>query len=320
MDKNEKQTDGLFTKLKARMSKLLTKRNQRIWFVVTIVMAALSILDVVFDLFILPVSIAVYVLAAVSFFSSCALWIQMIRLIIKTVLIPFTESNRLVAIFVKDYRLRTIITALPGLGMTFIYAIFNAIMGIVNRSAWSGSLAAYYILLCVMRFISVMYAKSIYIDKRELSAEQRELKVYKNCGIMLSCMSLALGGAVIMLVNGEGGTSYPGLTVIVMAAYTFYKLIFSIIGMKRARKEKSLLVITMRNIGNCEALVSLLSLQTALFAAYGQDSGDLIPVMNAATGAGVCAVALGLGAFMIINSTIRKKKTGGVSNDKYSGS
>lgn len=129
--------------------------------------------------------------------------------------------------------------------------------------------------------------------------EKREVKVYRNCGIMLSVMSIALGGAVIMLVSGEGGKSYPGLMIYAVATYTFYKLTMSIISMVKARKEKSVLLITLRYIGHSDALVSMLSLQTALFAAFGQESGKLIPIMNALTGAAICLMVLGLGIYMV---------------------
>lgn len=51
-----------------------------------------------------------------------------------------------------------------------------------------------------------------------------------------------------------------------------------------------------------QALVSLLSLQTALFAAFGQDSGELVPLMNALTGAGVCLMIWGIGIYMVRKS------------------
>ena len=72
--------------------------------------------------------------------------------------------------------------------------------------------------------------------------------------------------------------------------------------MIKVRKEKSLLLVTLRNISYADALVSLLSLQTALFAAFGQDSGELIPLMNALTSAGVCLMILGIGIYMVRKS------------------
>ena len=168
----------------------------------------------------------------------------------------------------------------------------------------------------ILYFI-VYYAKNVYAGKflwkkvhkdkenrrkNKDSLEVRARKVYRNCGIMFSISSIALGGAVIMLVSGVGGKSYPGLMIYAAATYTFYKLIMTVRNMILAGKEKSLLLITLRNIGYADALVSLLSLQTALFAAFGQNSEAIISIFNALTGAGVCLMIFALGIYMIHKS------------------
>ncbi len=228
------------------------------------------------------------------------------------------NKKDLINIIITDTRLRTVMTTVPGIGLNLIYAVFNGAVGIISHSAWCGSLAAYYMLLCAMRFLSVSYAKKIYGGKiqiplkktkinkgnRQRDADERSLeirawKVYRNCGVMLSASSIALGGAVIMLVSGQGGRSYPGLMIYAVATYTFYKLTMAIINMVKARKENSLLLTTLRNINYADALVSLLSLQTALFAAFGQDSGQMIPITNALAGAGACIMIFVLGVYMV---------------------
>ncbi len=138
--------------------------------------------------------------------------------------------------------------------------------------------------------------------KDEDSLDARARRVYKNCGVMLSVSSIALGCAVIVLVLGEGGKSYPGLMIYAVATYTFYKLVMAITNMIKARKENSILLITLRNISYADVLVSILSLQTALFAAFGQDSEAIIPVLNALTGAGVCLMIAVLGIYMVHKS------------------
>lgn len=197
------------------------------------------------------------------------------------------------------------------MGLNLIYAIFNGVIGFMNFSARYVSLAVYYLLLCVMRFLAVAYAGRVYQVKvpwrkrnpeKEDSLETRSWRVYRNCKILFSMMRIALGGAVIMLVSGEGGKSYQGLLIYAVATYTFYKLGMAIRNMIKVRKEKSLLLVTLRNISYADALVSLLSLQTALFAAFGQDSGELIPLMNALTSAGVCLMILGIGIYMVRKS------------------
>ncbi len=229
----------------------------------------------------------------------------------------FTRNNRIANTLITDTRLRTVLMTLPGMGLNLIYAVFNGVIGVMSRSAWYGSLAAYYFLLCIMRFLSVSYAGRVYEVKvpwrradasqpdgvsKEEQLEIRAWKVHRNCGILFCMISIALGGAVIVLVSGEGGKSYPGLMIYAVATYTFYKLGMAIWNMIRVRREKSLLLVTLRNISYVDALVSLLSLQTAMFAAFGQDSGDMIPLMDALTGAGVCLMILALGIYMIHKS------------------
>lgn len=207
----------------------------------------------------------------------------------------------------KEKDLRMVMVTLPGMGVNLIYAAFNGVIGITRYSAWHGSLSVYCLLLCIMRFLAVSYTRQDYIKKEQSDTlKKREWKVYRNCGILLSVISIALGGAVIMLVSGEGGKFYPGLMIYTVATYTFYKLTMSIINLVKARKEKSLLLITFCNIGYSDALVSLLSLQTALFAAFGQEAGDLVPLMNALTGAGVCLMVSGLGIYMVCNAKKQK--------------
>lgn len=293
-------------RIRQKLSKVLTKRNQAILFVVTIILAAVSIYDVVTDCLPTPVNIIIYICTALCFFSSCALWVRAIRLLVRLILFPFIERHEFLQLFIHDYRLRTTLTALPGVGINLIFAIFNAVLGIVYRSAWNGTLAAYYTLLCIMRFASVLYAKSIYVDKQEQS--ERELKVYRNCGRLLAAMSVALAGAVILLLNGSTGKTYAGYIIYGVAAYTFYKLVMSVLNMAKARRERSLLAITLRNIGHCDALVSLLYLQTALFSAFGNESQLLIPVMNGITGMAVSLAALVIGLYMSFDGKQRQRK------------
>lgn len=148
------------------------------------------------------------------------------------------------------------------------------------------------------------------MDKNPDDAGLREWKTYRSCGILLSLMSIALSVAVLLLVAGDGAKSYPGMMIYFMAAYTFYKLIFSIVHMKKARRERSLLSITLRNINHCEALVTLLSLQSAMFTAFSGSTDTFVPYMNAVTGGTVCLISLCLGLVMVYNAYKERPCTG----------
>lgn len=302
---------------KIKFTQLLNKRNQIIIFLITIVTAAASIYTAITDAFPESVSLFLYSLAGIGVVCSCTLWVRAIIFFVQMVLLPFTKRNRIANTLITDTRLRTVIFTVPGMGLNLVYAVFNGAIGIINQSAWCGSLAAYYMLLSVMRFLSVSYARKLYdgnflFRKEHLNRnhsndnidnlEARSRKVYRNCGIMLSVSSIALAGAVIMLVYGEGGKTYPDLMIYGVAAYTFYKLTMAVLNMIKARKGISILLKTLRNINYADALVSLLSLQTALLSAFGQESGAMIPITNALTGAGVCLMIFALGIYMVRKS------------------
>lgn len=126
-----------------------------------------------------------------------------------------------------------------------------------------------------------------------------EISIYRRCGMMFVIMTAALCGTVILILNEEGGKRYPGFVIYAVAAYTFYKSIMSIINLVKVRKFRSPLLMAIRDIGYVDACVSILSLQTAMFASFGNGQEALIKRMNGMTGFGVCLMVLGTGVHSI---------------------
>ena len=58
------------------------------------------------------------------------------------------------------------------------------------------------------------------------------------------------------------------------------------------------------------ALVSMLSLETAMLAQFGGDDVMFRQIMTSATGAGVCVIVLGMAVYMIVKSTKALKSIG----------
>lgn len=76
--------------------------------------------------------------------------------------------------------------------------------------------------------------------------------------------------------------------VISIAAYTFYKITMAVINMVKVRKMQSPSLITIRNIGVADALVSMLTLQTTMLASFQDTSTIDANQMNGITGLAVC--------------------------------
>ena len=96
--------------------------------------------------------------------------------------------------------------------------------------------------------------------------------------------------------------------VITIAAYTFYKIITSVINMIKVRKLQFPILITIRNIGVADALVSVLTLQMTMLASFQERSTLDMDQTNAMTGMAVCILISLLGISMISYSYKRNKK------------
>lgn len=262
---------------------------------VTIVCITLALVNVAFACFTYLAGILFYVLAAVTLTASCYYLTIHIRQDIRESIKPAIAANPYMNKATTDYRWRTIWLAVPGMVSNIIFAVFNGVIGITSHSAWFGTLSAYYILLSIMRAGIVRQERAIAAIKEKQEHMRREQSVYRRNSVLFLFMAVVLAGAVILLLNAQGGKDYPGLTIYAVATYTFYKIIMSTIQVIKVGKRKSPLLSITRRIGYIDACVSILTLQTAMFVSFAEGEEALIKLMNGATGTVVCLMVLGLG-------------------------
>lgn len=272
-------------------------------YVITAAVGSLSILNTVFSLMSEIGGIAIYVLSALLLAASVFYLIGDIRLIRARVLRAI-EAHAFTAHLSNDYTYRSLIFTVPSTGLVAVFAIFNAVIGIYSRSLWYGSLAVYYFLLSVMRTMILYHSWS---GKTEPQTELQKLQICRFCGILLSAMTLALTVSVSLMVRADHAKRYPGFLIYAVAAYTFYKVIMSVINMIRAKKNHHAYVSALRYIGHADALVSLFSLETAMLAAFGDAHQTGSRVMTGITGLVVCGAVLALGIQMAVKAQIQIK-------------
>lgn len=269
-----------------------------------VLFATLALVNVALNCFSDVVSVMVYVLAALTLFSGVYYLVfdfQNGFRGFKEILQSKLMANQYVSKVASDYRLRTMVLSVPGAMSNVLFALFNGVLGIVYHSAWFGSLAAYYILLSVMRVGTVKEERAI----SEMSAKERlprEIKVYRTNSILLVFMAIVLAGMVVLLEVSQGGKEYPGFTIYVAAMYAFYKIIMSSIHVIKIGKHGSPLLSIIKRIGYVDACVSILTLQTAMFASFANGQEAFTKLMNGLTGSGVCAIVLFVGIQGIVLS------------------
>ncbi|MGN0823927.1 MAG: hypothetical protein ACI4MB_02525 [Candidatus Coproplasma sp.] len=207
----------------------------------------------------------------------------------------------------NQYSFRTVVFAVGSFILSAAYVAFNGVMGVISRSVWHGSLAAYYLLLAVMRggVLNFHRKKDKLLKERE-GQDIKALKTYRLCGVGLIVLPVALSAAILHMVLGKNTFQRYGYTIYVSALYAFYKIIMAVYNAVKAKKTNDAVIGALRNINLADAFVSILALQTAMFNEFGGDLQFKLQ-MNAATGAIACALTAALGVAMIVSANKKLK-------------
>nr|WP_308626299.1 hypothetical protein [uncultured Eisenbergiella sp.] len=277
-------------------------------YLATLVLSISSIVETMYGYLGFAVDIIIYVAAACGLaVSSCCIYYD-VTVGFRKMFRKVVDKSKLAERLYKDYRYRALFSTVFAFLLNLLYTAGNGIYAKRTHSAWLGTLSAYYLFLCMIRFLVIRqefcFAKEHIEGKRKRAAEWN---VFHNAGILLSFITLVLGGAVVLLLHEEGGKVYSGYLIFAVAAYTFYKITISVINMIKVRRMKSPLLLTIRNIGYADALVSILFLQTAMFTAFSDGKKINKQLMNEMTGGAVCAMILLIGIFMVRKAAKERK-------------
>lgn len=228
------------------------------------------------------------------------------RRVTEGVLIGKIRSTALGERFFGDVRFRTELSLYGGLFINFLYIGIKLYSGIRYRSVWFIALAVYYALLAAMRFVLLHKGR-----RSRATTVEGELKRYRLCGFMLLIMNQALAGIVVFMVYQSKGFDYPGLLIYAMAMYSFYSVITAAVNLIKFRRHGSPVLSAAKVINLVAAMVSILSLETAMLARFGSDDDfEFRRLMTGLTGGGVCLIVIGMACFMLWRSRKQLKELG----------
>lgn len=222
------------------------------------------------------------------------------------------KHPRLDKIF-KEYGFTTLILTAGSMIITLAFAVYNGSIAIVIRSVWFGALAAYYIVLIVLRGSILIYygvrKRAVDNGQSETQTLLRDGKLYRACGILLFLLPICMSFAILQMVRVGDSFEHKGITIFVYAIYAFLKIITAIYSFIKHRHNRNMIIMATKNVKLADAFVSILALQTAMFREFAvQTQGFDVVVMNAVTGAVVCALTVAIGVYMILKANLRIKK------------
>lgn len=191
--------------------------------------------------------------------------------------------------------------------INLLYVGTNGVSAVVYRTRWFAIFAIYYGIMAVMRFLLVRYVGKNSIGESRMG----ELRRSRTCAYILMTINITLSGVVLMMAYYDRGFKYQGFLIYVMALYTFYTTINAIINLVKYRKYHSPVMSVTKIIKLASSLFSMLFLETAMFAQFGQEMQEKSKrIMIMATGAGISVIVVGMSVFTIVRATkeIRKLK------------
>ena len=247
--------------------------------------------------------LAFYTLTVVTIF--CAMVLPKQYSTIKQKIYDNSLGNR----YMTDRAFRTGLSLSVSYLISMLYVGINLWSWYMLHSWWFMVLAVYYSVMAVMRYLLVRYVRIQKIGTDILS----EWKRSRICAYILLLINLSLSGAVLMILYQHRGYDYPGMMIYVMAMYTFYALTISIVDIVKYRKMGSPIMSTAKIVRLSAALVSMLNLETAMFAQFGTDMAQQDQnLMIMLTGAGISITVVTLSVILIAKATIeiRREKYG----------
>lgn len=213
-------------------------------------------------------------------------------------------KNSLIKRYITDQCFHINITLYFSLSINTLYVALNLLSFFIYRSLWFMILSVYYSALAVMRFLLADYIKKNQIGTN-MFAEQKRARL---CSYILLAANIILFSAVIIIPSQLKSRKYHGIVLYAISAYTFYIVINAVIAFVKYRKQGSAVITVSKIISLTAALVSMLSLETALFIQFGTDvpriTKRLIIILS---GVGVNVSVLTLSLYMITDTTKKIK-------------
>jgi hypothetical protein len=195
--------------------------------------------------------------------------------------------------YISDRELRAKVSLYQGLFVNLLFAAFYVFSSGRYASLWFGAVAAYYIILSVMRFILLR-------NVRRAMPREKQIRTYRACGSLMFVLNLGMMGMIVQMVLKNVNSEYSTLMIYTSAVYTFYYMIVAIINIFRFRKMDNPVLSAAKMLSFAGAIMSMFTLQTVMLSHYG--TGTNTQFVNALFGGVVFLAVLLMAILMVVRS------------------
>ena len=241
------------------------------------------------------ISIPCYILSAYALTILIIYIGREIKFKIKEVLFKNKHLKR----YFTDISFKTVVSLYISLSINLFYVIFNLCISFSLKSFWFLTLAIYYLILTLMRFLLLRKTKIECLGMNQ----SEEYKKYTISAYILLIINIALSGITILVMHKEGSFHYPSYLIYVMAIYCFYNIISSLISIIRYRRYASPVIVASKVVRFASALISIFALEIAMLETFDTRADDYFKnTMILITGFVIAFVIIGISSYMIIKA------------------
>ena len=203
-------------------------------------------------------------------------------------------NNYIKTIFNK----KELIVSISSLFISFLYTIYNMVIGILNYSIFNGIISIYYLLLTICN--SILVYRIYRTKKSEKLYEITYIFIY----IILFLLTISFIGPAILLLLNDNIFFLDTIYSIVCALFTTISMTFSIINYVKARKEDNENIKLLRLCNLISSLLSIIILQNILILSNGELDNDMLILSIFST----CIIILFIIVLIIIKFVFYIKK------------
>lgn len=199
----------------------------------------------------------------------------------------------------SECEFKTVINSSLSFFITFIFALYNAFLGIVYGIILNLSISVYYIFLVVIRGI-IIRQEHLFLTK---SVDNKQ-RIHTIASVMLIIMNLALIMPITLMVINKKNVSTSMIPAISIAAYTTFKVTMASINLKKSKRTNDLLIKDLRNINFIDAIVSILTLQNTLISVKGENGRPEMFRLSAVSS----SIGLAVIIILTVMNLVRKRR------------
>lgn len=197
--------------------------------------------------------------------------------------------------FLNDMHFRGNVGIYQGMAVNFLYVVFRLVTGIIYSSVWFISMAAYHLVLGIMRAVLIYGYR-----RRDGRGYGYEYRFYRICAYMLLLLNIPMGGMIVLMIRTDTSVSYPEYVIYLSAMFTFYTMIISVVNMVKYRRAGSPVLSAAKVINFVSAMMSVLGLQTAMISKFSEKSDSFRAMMNGITGGVIYGIVIVTAVLMLM--------------------